>query len=42
MKSKTDIGQIEVAQYDWPRVLRLVTTDSSNTVLYVDEFQFNY
>ena len=101
MKGKTDIGQIEVALYDWPKVLRLVTTEghydpeadshligrgvlkltkatngyvhfeipveykrdatptyvgisilssmlgeyytgSSNTVLYVDELQFNY
>ena len=101
MKGKTDIGQIEVALYDWPGALRLLTTEghydpeadshligrglltltkatggyvhfeipieyrkdaeptyvgisilssalgeyftgSSNTVLYVDEFQFNY
>ncbi len=100
-KGKTDIGQIEVALYDWPKVLRLVTTEghfdpeadphligrgvlkltkatdgyvhfeisieyrrdatptyvgisilssmlgeyytgSSNTVLYIDELQFNY
>ena len=27
MKGKTDIGQIEVALYDWPKVLRNVTTD---------------
>ena len=27
MKGKTDIGQIEVALYDWPKVLRLVTTE---------------
>jgi hypothetical protein len=101
MKGKTDIGQIEVALYDWPKVLRLDTTEghydpeadphligrgvlkltkatngyvhfeipieykrdasptyvgisilssmlgeyftgSSNTVLYIDELQFNY
>jgi hypothetical protein len=27
MKGKTDIGQIEVALYDWPKVLRLVTNE---------------